>query len=707
MASGFLVVETFTAKGSIPLENVRIIVENKSNNQRMELASGFDGKAKELELPTKPKEFSLEEEYAEKPYLEYDVTATLPGYYDVTVLGVQIFDGQHSYLPINMIPIQNETTVEVANTTSQVNEHNLTEQNTPRNEAGGGPSQNALYNQVIIPNNITVHLGRPEASAEDVTVDFRYYIKNVASSEIYPTWPIEALRANLYAIISLALNRVYTQWYKIRGYPFQITNSTSFDQAFVKDRNIFDTISNIADDIFNEYVRNIGSIEPLFTQYCDGKRVQCDGMKQWGSYNLANEGYNAIEILKYYYGKDIEIVASNLIADIRESYPGTPLRVGSSGNDVYLMQRYLNRITIDYPNIPSTHPQNGVFTTKMEDSVKAFQKQFNMTVDGIIGKATWYKISYIFVSVTKLAQLSSEGFKMDEEYLKYPGFPLKEGSRGVEVYALQVFVSFISLFYPNVEMPIIDSIFGRTMKNIIIQVQKEFGLTPDGIVGEDTWNTIVEVYEKLLSVVPPMDEILMYPGAPLRLGAQGTNVSAIQIYLNKIAEYYPAIPRVVVDGVFGNSTKNQVEAFQKQFDLKPDGIVGEKTWNTIVNAYEALLNVSLYPGTPLALGDRNDSVRKLQQYLRVISQVYPSIPKVEVDGVFGNQTKKAVEAFQNNFGLKADGIVGKQTWNKLIEVYINDVRELASDEAFNDVYDAVFAALKNNEQYMYNDMVGK
>lgn len=709
MASGFIQIEVSTAKGGIPLEGVRIEIENEASNTTIVRMTDFDGRIPDLELPTKPRNLSLEENNNEIPYTEYDVTAKLAGYYEVEIQGVQIFADEHSYLPITLIPEQAmnyDRVVEVADISSEIDEHSLS-QNTPRNQMGGGPSFNSVYNEVIIPKTITVHLGRPEANVENITVDFRYYVKNVASSEIYPTWPYEALRANIYAIISLALNRVYTEWYKLRGYPFQITNSTSFDQAFVRNRNIFDSISKIVDDVFNEYVRKIGYIEPYFTQYCDGKNVQCEGMKQWGSYDLAREGLNALEILKYYYGNDIELVTSNRIEDIRESYPGSSLRVGDSGKDVYLMQRYLNRISIDFPSIPSTHPQNGIFTKKMEESVRAFQRQFNMEVDGIIGKATWYKIAYIFVSVTDLAELTSEGIRLQKEYIKYPGKPLKEGDRGESVYALQVFLAVASIFYDTIDTPKIDGSFGRGLKNIVVEFQKEFGLTQDGIVGEVSWNTVVMVYQKLVALIPPTDEIVTYPGTALSLGSSGSNVSTIQIYLNKIAEYYPSVPRVTVDGQFGNATKRQVEAFQRTFSLNVDGIVGRITWNAIVEAYEDLLRVSLYPGIPLAQGDRNESVAKLQEYLQQISQVYPEIPSPTVDGIFGAKTKEAVQAFQTYFGLTSDGIVGKATWNKIVEVYINDIRELVSEDIQNATYDAVFDTIDNNVKYTVDDRVGK
>ncbi|MBR3692991.1 MAG: peptidoglycan-binding protein [Erysipelotrichales bacterium] len=707
MEQGYLLIETFIAKGNIPINEVQIMIFGEDLDSPIEVYTNRDGKSEVVALPAKNKEYSLEESYNDRPYSEYTIKATKEGYYEINIKDIQIFAGEYSYLPLNLIPLQstiNERTVPVA---TQITPHNLNTQNTPRNEIGGGPSPTSLYNPVIIPSTITVHLGRPEQRAEDLTVDFRYYIKNVASSEIYPTWPKEAITANILAIISLALNRVYTEWYKLRGYPFQITNSTSFDQAFVKDRNIFDSISDIVDEVFNEYVRRIGYIEPLFTQYCDGKRVQCEGMKQWGSYALANQGYNAVEILKEYYGENIEVVICNTIEDIRESYPGSPLQIGSSGKDVYLMQRYLNRISIDYPNIPSTHPQNGIFTRDMEESVKAFQEQFNLLVDGIIGKSTWYKISYIFTSVTKLAELSSEGYRVSNEYYKYPGTALKEGNRGIYVYALQVYLALISQFYETIDTPTIDSVFGRTTKNIVIQFQKEFGLEQDGVVGESTWNKIVEVFLGLLDQIPPMDEILMYPGYLLEEGARGENVAAIQTYLNKIAEYYPNIPRVQVDGIFGRSTVEQVKAFQRVFNLRSDGVIGEMTWNAILLAYQELLRVTLYPGSPLGVGSQGESVRKIQEYIREIASVYKDIPTVQVDGTFGPATKRAVESFQAYFGLPVDGVVGKNTWNKILEVYINDIREIIREEGMDSVYDAVFDTLGDLVQYHTKDRVGK
>ncbi|OUN17691.1 hypothetical protein B5G38_01265 [Gemmiger sp. An87] len=211
---------------------------------------------------------------------------------------------------------------------------------------------------------------------------------------VTPAWPEQALRANIHAQISLAMNRIFTEWYPSRGYTFNITNSTSYDQYYVHGRNIFEVMEKLTDDIFNTYVRRQGTIEPYYTEYCDGKSVTCKGMKQWGTVDRANEGKNALQILKYYYGNDIEIVRTNNLQDIPESYPGSPLRRGDSGTNVRIIQRQLTRIAKDYPFFgnPGT---DGMFGAATESTVKAFQKQFSLTVDGVVGRATWYKISYV------------------------------------------------------------------------------------------------------------------------------------------------------------------------------------------------------------------------------------------------------------------------------------------------------------------------
>ena len=277
-----------------------------------------------------------------------------------------------------------------------------------------------------------------------------------------PTWPEQALRANIHAQISLALNRVYTEWYRSKGYNFQITSSTSYDQYYVHGRNIFEVMSRITDDIFNTYVRRIGTIDPYYTEYCDGKTVSCPGMKQWGTVTLANQGRNALSILQYYYGNNIEIVRTNNIQAIPESYPGTPLRLGSTGNAVRTIQRQHNRIARNYPFF-GTLEVDGVFGASTEAVVKKFQKQFSLAQDGVVGRDTWYKISYIYVAVKKLAELSSEGEAATGNLVagQWPGTLLRVGSRGDDVEQIQFWLNAVAEFVDTIPTVTVDGIFGQ------------------------------------------------------------------------------------------------------------------------------------------------------------------------------------------------------------------------------------------------------
>ena len=251
-----------------------------------------------------------------------------------------------------------------------------------------------------IPQNITVHLGPPNSNAENVTVNFVDYVKNVASSEIYPTWEESALRANILAIVSFALNRVYTEFYRSRGYPFDITNSTAYDQYFVNGRSYFDSVSRIADELFNDYLRRPGFVEPLAAKFCNGTTVTCEGLSQWGSQNLAQQGYNSVQIIRSYYG-DVQIVNNAPIRGYTTSYPGTPLRRGTTGPSVVTVQTELNRISQSFPAIPKIPNVDGIFGARTEAAVRKFQEVFGLTVDGVVGQATWYALVRYYVAVTR------------------------------------------------------------------------------------------------------------------------------------------------------------------------------------------------------------------------------------------------------------------------------------------------------------------
>ena len=315
----------------------------------------------------------------------------------------------------------------------------------------------AVADTPTIPEFITVHLGTPDSNARNVRVTFPDYIKNVASSEIYPTWPENAIRANIYAQISYALNRVYTEYYRSKGYDFDITSSTQYDQAFVNGRDIFSNISRIVDEIFNDYVVKQGQVQPYFTQYCAGS---CPGLSQWGTVPLAQQGYTPYRILQNYYGNDINIVQNAPVRSNIPSYPGTALRLGSVGEEVSDIQRQLNRIAGNYPSIPKIKNPTGIFEESTLAAVRRFQSIFNLTPDGIVGKETWYKIKYIYNGVKGLSELYSEGLSLSEVERQFSKV-LRRGDRGIPVRTLQYYLAFLGFFNPKLPQISVDGIFGQ------------------------------------------------------------------------------------------------------------------------------------------------------------------------------------------------------------------------------------------------------
>jgi len=343
-----------------------------------------------------------------------------------------------------------------------------------------------------VPQQITVHLGTPNSNAPNVTVPFSDYVKNVASSEIYPTWDESALRANILAIVSFALNRVYTEFYRSRGYDYDITNSTAYDQYFVNGRSFFDNISRIVDELFNDYLRRPGFVEPLAAKFCNGTTVTCEGLSQWGSENLAQQGYNSTQILQSYYG-DVEIVPNAPIRGIRSSYPGTPLRRGSTGPNVVVIQTALNRIAQNYPAIPKIPAIDGIFGTRTEATVRAFQDIFGLDADGIVGKATWYAIVRLYTAVTSLSELRSLGQQFYSINWSPPG-GLQVGDSGEKVRLLQYMLSVLSAHIPSIPPLNIDGIYGPATRAAVLAAQRRFNLPETGSVGAQTWDEIYDQY---------------------------------------------------------------------------------------------------------------------------------------------------------------------------------------------------------------------
>lgn len=441
-----------------------------------------------------------------------------------------------------------------------------------------------------VPTFITVHLGSASSSAQNVTVSFADYIKNVASSEIYPTWPEEALRANILAQISFALNRVYSEYYRSRGYDFDITNSTASDQSFVNGRDIFDNISRIVDEIFNDYIVRRGSVEPLFAAYCDGERVSCNGLSQWGSVALAQRGMSALDILMYYYGTDIELVEDAPISERTESFPGRVLAFGSAGNEVRSVQIRLRRISTNYPSIPKIPSADGIFGTETVRAVEEYQRIFSLNVDGIVGRATWYSIIRIYNAVKRISELSSEGIPLEDVTDIFES-ELGVGDTGADVRELQYFLTFVGIFNDYIPRLTIDGVFGSRTESAVRAFEQAYGLEVTGRVDSAFWDTLYSAYRGMtasLDALAMPREVVLYPGTPQRQGSEGEDVRALQAYLAYIATTYTEIPAPVADGVFGSATERAVRAYQRVFDLEETGVVGSVTWNSILDTYLTL-----------------------------------------------------------------------------------------------------------------------
>ena len=668
MATGILRIQAFAARQSAPVEGVTVnIVGDGFTAARM---TDAEGNAADVTLTAPDCALSLEEDNTTRlPYAVCSLTASKAGYRTVRIQGIQVFAGQVTLAQPEMIP-ETEEDRDVENPPIVIPPHPLFAGGGGSGRAPADPCAPRVLDRVIIPKNITVHLGKPAASARNVTVSFRRYIANVASSEVYPTWPESALRANIHCQISLALNRIYTEWYPSRGYSFNITNSTSYDQYYVHGRTVFDVMVRLTDDIFNTYLRKTGTVNPYYSEYCDGKSVTCPGLKQWGTVTLAKQGKTPLQILKYYYGSNIEIVRTNNIQAIPQSYPGSPLRQGDSGTAVFTLQRQLNRIAKDYPFFGKL-TVDGVFGPRMVSTVKTFQRQFNLTADGVVGRQTWYKISYIYVSVKDLAELTSEGETSSGTLSdgSWGGTALRTGSTGSAVEQVQFWLNTLAQYESALPSLAVDGRYGAATASAVRAFQRRYGLTVDGVVGRETWNAI---YNEFRSIQSDNGTPNAYPGTALREGASGQNVRLVQFWLKIAHTVYSRLNDLTVDGKFGAATTAAVKRFQTYFGLTSDGVVGRTTWNKLYEVYNDIANKLLssslrpgeYPGI-LRRGSSGTAVRELQFYLYLLSAYESSIPAVGIDGSFGAATENAVRAYQRFAGLTVDGIVGRVTWESL------------------------------------------
>ena len=443
---------------------------------------------------------------------------------------------------------------------------------------------NGVINYPTIPTEIVVHLGAPDEAAENLSLPFVDYIKNVASNEIYPTWPDSAIEANILAQISFALNRIYNEWYPSKGYTFDITSLPEYDQSFVKNRQVFDTISKKVDQIFNNYVYRTGQIQPLNAVYCDGKVTTCNGLSQWGSVSLARQNKTPLEILKYYYGNDVNIKENAPIGEVFGAYPGYPIELGNAGDKVRIIQRELNRISNNYPAIPKIPRVNGVFGVYTQNSVKKFQEIFNLNPTGIVDYSTWYKIKYIYNAVKRVNDIYSEGIGEEEAIYDY-GNELKYSDVGLGVRVLHYVLLTIAYFDPDLPSLRLNSVFNDNTKAMVINFQKKYGLPATGVVDADTWNELVTVYRDTIHNIP--EEYAQYgdeffQGRLLALGMSGDDVRIIQKFLLKICQQTGNIPGVRVSGIFDDLMEKSVMKIQSIFNQDTTGVIDPITWYNIV-----------------------------------------------------------------------------------------------------------------------------
>lgn len=404
---GTLKISVISSIGLIPVENATVSVSytGDPDSPIVTLTTDSSGQTPVINLPAPPLALSLDPDTLEQPYSEYNITATAEGYEPVLVTGSEIFADELSLQTIRLQPLaagQDEERVVVIPVHTLFGDYppKIPEDEIkPMDETG-----EIVLSRVVIPEYVIVHDGVPsDSTAPNYWVRYRDYIKNVASCEIYSTWPESAIYANILAIQSFTLNRVYTEWYRNQGYNFTITSSTAYDQKWVYGRNIFENIDYLVDTIFANYLSRPGVRQPIFTSYCDGNRVTCNGLSQWGSKYLGDQGYSAIEIIRYYYGNDMYINAAELVSGVPSSWPGYDLGIGASGDKVRQLQNQLNRIARNYPAIP-TITADGIYGPATANAVRTFQGIFNLPATGVTDYPTWYEISEIYVGVSRISE---------------------------------------------------------------------------------------------------------------------------------------------------------------------------------------------------------------------------------------------------------------------------------------------------------------
>lgn len=642
MQKGYLVFELRKDNGATPVSNAQVKITSIDGREINRLLNvDEDGKTNVFEVYTKDSGLTFDRSNKEIPYTKVNAEVRFENDKIISIEDIQVYSNITSIQEVKFDGRENQNKYMRDKKGKSKKEHIhfknempciFLEEHKKHKNSHEDKSIKPITkcDKIIIPEFITIHMGEPSECGEILTIPFIDYIKNVSCSCVYPTWREEALRANIYAITSFALNRIYTDWYKSRGYGFEITNSRNYDQMYVRGRTLFRNVCDIVDEIFDSCIKVEGFNQPLLAK-CENLSKEERCLSRWGSLDLAEDGLDALEILRKYYGDNIKVEKASYIAGIRRPYSGKPLSFDSVGDDVKFIQRALNFIGKKYTGIDKILQEDGIYGENTEKAVKNFQSIFNLKRDGIVGSKTWNKICLVYSLIKKIF-----GSDNDIEDSEQDSLPLKLGSRGELVKIIQEDLNYVLSnynFYKNLK---VDGIYGPLTEKAVLDFQKIFSLVPDGIVGKDTLDRLEYVKENLKKL---------------------DNVFSNKALIND-------------EKVYG-----ELKGYQ---DMDSSGECLNNNNFTIINQRKLSKEVNMCIN--ISFGDVGDDVKQLQKELNNLGKLYDFLEPLKEDGIFGENTKRVLEKFQEKFGLPVTGVFDRENLRKLMSIKkaLNELKDLRS-----------------------------
>lgn len=719
MQKGYLIFELKKDNGVTPVSDAQVkVISIDGRDVNRLLNVNQDGKTNEIEIYTKDSNLTFDKSNKDIPYTKVNAEVRFEDDKIIYIDGIQVYSNTTSIQEIKLDNRENDFKFTRDKKGKSKKEHIHFKNEPPcifkddemklnniSNDDDKIIKSIVKKNKIFIPEFITISIGELGCDGEIITIPFIDYIKNVSCSCVYPTWREEAIKANVYSIISFALNRIYTDWYRSKGYGFEITSSSRSDQMYVKGRNLFRNVCDIVDEVFDSCIK-ISGIDQPFLCRCYNLTNTERRLSRWGSLDLAEDGLDALGILRKYFGENIEITKVRDVGGIVKKYPNTELSINSKGDDVKFIQRALNSIGSRYTGITKIPEEDGIFGKYTERAVMDFQKIFNLNVDGIVGNKTWNKISLLYALSKKIFGSGNDDFEYNSNFLKI-------GSEGQEVKNIQKSLNYILGNYNFLNKLEEDGYFGKKTENAVREFQEMFGLVVDGIIGKNTYDRIKYVekninnlkgfIDKQLNNIPVKnkneyvrtvlseDDIII----PIKFGDSGENVKQLQVELNNLSNYYGFLSKVAEDGMFGNKTYEMVLKFQEKFLLSQDGIFGIESLKKLIALNRALKELKLdenndlnnenrglkfksdysmeYPNFEINFGVTCGYVTLIQKYINAIknscNNYFSNNDTLLEDGKFGENTLKHIKEFQNKFKFNQCTNVDKITWDKLVEEY--------------------------------------